>query len=156
MIDYQAIFHIGVRVPDLELAMTELGASMGVTWAESRDNPAQVIWTPTGGSQQVHLKYVYSAEGPQHIELLEGPAGSFWDGREQPGAHHVGIWVDDVRGETDALVAAGWELVGAHRDPADGEGYGVFTYVQPPSGLIVELVDRVVLPMFEQWWSAGS
>jgi catechol 2,3-dioxygenase-like lactoylglutathione lyase family enzyme len=156
MIDYQAIFHIGVRVPDLESAMAELGDSMGVTWAEARDNPAQVIWTPTGGSQELHLKYVYSAEGPQHIELLEGPPGSFWDGRVQPGAHHVGIWADDVRGETDALVAAGWELVGAHRDPADGEGYGVFTYVRPPSGLIVELVDRAVLPMFEQWWSAGS
>ena len=156
MIDFQAIFHIGVRVPDLEQAMAELGSSMGVTWAEARDNPAQVIWTPAGGSQEVHLKYVYSAEGPQHIELLEGPAGSFWDGRDQPGAHHVGIWADDVSGETDALVAAGWELIGAHRDPTDGEGYGVFTYVRPPSGMIVELVDRAVLPMFEQWWSAGS
>ena len=110
------------RTRSPRVANSRATASMGVTWAESRDNPAQVIWTPTGGSQQVHLKYVYSAEGPQHIELLEGPAGSFWDGREQPGAHHVGIWVDDVRGETDALVAAGWELVGAHRDPADGEG----------------------------------
>ena len=31
----------------------------------------------------------------------------------------------------------------------------MFTYVQPPTGLIVELVDRTVLPFFEQWWGAA-
>jgi Glyoxalase/Bleomycin resistance protein/Dioxygenase superfamily len=155
MIDYQAIFHIGIRVPDLAAAMAELGIGLGVTWAEARDNPAQVLWTPDGGLQEIPLKYTYSGEGPQHIELLEGPAGSFWDGREQSGAHHVGVWTDDVAGETTKLVDAGWSLVGAHRDPSDGNGYGVFSYIQPPSGLIVELVDRSVLPMFEKWWAAA-
>jgi lactoylglutathione lyase len=155
MIDYQAIFHIGIRVPDLAHAMDELGESLGVTWAEARDNPAQTLWTPDGGLQAIHLKYVYSADGPQHIELLEGPPGSFWDGRKQSGAHHVGIWTDDVSGDTETLVGAGWTLIGAQRDPSDKNGYGVFSYVQPPSGLIVELVDRSVLPHFEQWWSSG-
>jgi hypothetical protein len=31
----------------------------------------------------------------------------------------------------------------------------MFTYLQPPSGLIIELVDRAVLPHFEQWWGAA-
>ncbi|MFK8025894.1 MAG: VOC family protein [Ilumatobacter sp.] len=155
MIDYQDLFHLGMRVPDLSAAMEELGSSMGVTWSECRENPAQQLWTPDDGLQEIHLRYTYSAEGPQHIELLEGPAGSFWDGNDRTGAHHVGIWVDDITGETDALVAAGWTLIGAHRDPGAGDGYGVFTYVRPPSGLIVELVDRAALPSFEQWWSAA-
>lgn len=156
MIDYQRLFHIGIRVPDLVAAMDELGSSLGVTWAESRENPAQTLWTPEHGLQHLHLKYVYSAEGPQHIELLEGPVGSFWDGREDSGAHHVGVWVDSVTDETDSLVAAGWTLVGAQRSPSDdGGGYGAFSYVQPPSGLIVELVDGAVLPHFEQWWGAA-
>ena len=34
MIDYQRLFHVGVRVPDLGAAMDEIGHSMGVTWAE--------------------------------------------------------------------------------------------------------------------------
>ena len=155
MINYQRLFHIGVRVPNLEEAMDELGSGLRVTWAEARENPAQTLWSPEHGLQQLHLKYVYSAEGPQHIELLEGPAGSFWDGRQDSGAHHQGIWVDSVTDETDVLVAAGWTLVGAQRDPSDGGGYGVFSYVQPPSGLIVELVDSAVLPHFEQWWGAA-
>jgi lactoylglutathione lyase len=146
-------FHLGIRVPDLRAAMEEIGERMGITWAAVRFSSEQTLWTPDGGLQHLALTYTYSAEGPLHLELLEGPPGSVWDGREAPGAHHLGVWSDDVAGETDALVAQGWRVVGAHRDPSEGGGYGVFTYVQPPSGLIVELVDRVVLPHFEQWWS---
>lgn len=156
MIDYQQLFHVGVRVPDLAAAMDQLGASLDVTWSEPRENRAQALWTPEHGLQQLHLKYTYSAEGPQHIELLEGPVGSFWDGRADSGAHHLGIWVDAVTAETDRLIAGGWEIVGAHRDPGDGQGYGVFSYVKPPSGLIVELVDRAALPQFQLWWDAAA
>ncbi len=155
MIDYQDVFHVGVRVPDLELAMDELGSSLGVTWSETRENPTQSLWTPTEGLQEIHLRYTYSAEGPQHIELLQGTAGSFWDGNDRAGAHHMGVWVDDVDGETDQLIAAGWTLVGAQNDPAADAGYGMFTYLQPPSGLIVELVNRAALSFFEQWWGAA-
>jgi lactoylglutathione lyase len=152
MINYQDLFHTGIRVPDLNVAMDELGTSMGVTWSEVRENLAQQLWTPEYGLQTIDLKYTYSAEGPQHIELLQGEAGTFWDGTGCEGAHHLGIWVDDVTTETDALIATGWTLVGAHRDPTADAGYGVFTYLQPPSGLIVELVDRAALPSFEEWW----
>lgn len=155
MINAQDQFHIGIRVPDIDAAMDELGARLNVTWAESRDVVEQSLWTPDTGLQHHHLRFTYSAEGPQHLELLQGPAGSFWDGNDAPGAHHIGIWVDDVAAETSALVDAGWTLLGAQRDPGDGEGYGVFSYIQPPTGLIVELVDRKVEPSFEQWWSAA-
>ena len=33
MIDYQRIYHTGIRVPDLRAAMDELGPALGVTWA---------------------------------------------------------------------------------------------------------------------------
>jgi catechol 2,3-dioxygenase-like lactoylglutathione lyase family enzyme len=154
MIDYQNLFHVGVRVPDLAAAATELGEGLGVTWAEVRESEAQQLWTPKHGAQEHRLKYTYSTEGPQHIELLEGAAGSLWDGNDRPGAHHVGIWVDDVGGETERLVESGWTLVGAHRSPADR--YGIFSYLQPPGALIVELVDRAVLPHFETWWGAAA
>jgi len=155
MIDYQRLFHVGVRVPRLEAAMDELGGSLGVMWAEAREADAQRLWTPEHGMQELRLRFTYSAEGPQHIELLEGPPGSFWDGREHPGAHHVGVWADDLEAETMRLAGIGWTLVGANRDPGDGDGYGVFTYLRPPSGLIVELVDVAVQPFFEQWWAAA-
>ena len=64
MIDYADLFHTGIRVPDLEEAMAELGDGLGVTWAEARENPAQTLWTPTDGLQEIHLRYTYSAEAP--------------------------------------------------------------------------------------------
>ncbi|MGB3734325.1 MAG: VOC family protein [Ilumatobacter sp.] len=155
MINAQDQFHMGIRVPDLDVAMDELGSGLNVTWAEPRDTAEQALWTPETGLQHHHLRYTYSAEGPQHLELLQGPTGSFWDGNDAPGAHHIGIWVDDVAAETSALVDAGWSLRGAQRDPSDGEGYGVFSYIAPPSGFLVELVDRSYESFFEQWWSAA-
>lgn len=154
MIDYQRLYHTGIRVPDLERAMAEMGEPLGVTWATTRETEAQDIWTPQAGQHTLALRYVYSCEGPQHLELLEGPPGSIWDGRDAPGVHHVGVWVDDVQAETDRCVAAGWSVAAAQRSPE--EGYGVFTYVVPPSGTIVELVDAAVLPFFESWWAGES
>lgn len=154
MIDPQDIFHLGVRVADLEAAMSELGSAFGVTWAEVREVDVQDLWTPEDGAHAVPLRFTYSAEGPQHIELLEGAPGSFWDGRRQPGAHHLGVWTDDLPAETERLVELGWQLLAAFRPPS--EGYGLFSYLRPPTGLIVELVDRAVLPHFEAWWAAAT
>lgn len=153
MIDYQRIFHTGIRVPSITAAMDELGESLGVTWAELVETE-QAVWTPDGGAETVGLKFVYSAEGPQHIELLEGAPGSIWDGRGDPGVHHVGVWVSDVAAETERLIRLGWELAAASAPP--DEGYGGFTYVVPPNGTIVELVIDAIEPVFEQWWAGGS
>ncbi len=152
-IDLGRAFHHGVRVADLDAAMAELGPALGLTWAEpqTRDQP---VWTPAEGARVLALRFTYSCEGPDHVELLQGPAGTIWDGREHPGHHHVGVWVDDVAASTTEAIDAGWSLVAA-QSPAE-DGYGLFTYVAPPSGMIVELVSSVALPRFEQWWAGGS
>lgn len=146
-------YHIGVRVPNLEVAMAEMGTDLGLTWCSVQEREQQV-WTPSTGAITVPLRFTYSAEGPQHLELLEGAAGSIWDGRDQPGIHHTGVWVDDVAAETSALLAKGWTLAAAGRSPEDG--FGAFTYVVPPSGLIVELVWSAIAPMFDRWFAGGA
>ncbi|MET0459819.1 MAG: VOC family protein [Ilumatobacteraceae bacterium] len=151
-VDYTNCYHQGLRVPDLDEAMAELGAALSLTWCEPQERE-QAIWLPVGGATTVPLRFTYSADGPQHIELLQGGRGSVWDGAEEPGLHHVGLWSDDVGGETERLLAGGWTLRLAQRDPADG--YGVFTYVQPPCGLLVELVSTAVQPMFQRWFDGG-
>jgi hypothetical protein len=151
-VDYSRCYHQGIRVANLDQAMTELGSSLGVTWCEVQERTQQV-WTPQDGEQTIPLRFTYSSEGPQHIELLEGAPGSIWDGRQNPGLHHVGVWSDDVAGQTQALVAAGWTLAMAQAPP--DKGFGAFTYVQPPSGLIVELVWSALKPMFDRWFAGG-
>lgn len=152
-IDYGRCYHQGVRVPDLDAAMAELGPALGVSWCTPQERE-QSVWLPGTGSVSIPLRFTYSAGEAQHIELLEGAPGSIWDGRERPGIHHVGLWSDDVRGETEQLLAAGWTLQMAQQAPE--EGYGVFTYVQPPSGMLVELVWSAVEPMFRRWFAGGD
>ena len=154
MFDFEEIFHIGIRVPNIETAMEEMGESLNVTWAELVENPSQGLWTPDDGQQNIPLKFVYSREGDQHLELLEGQPGSFWDGNENPGVHHFGVWVDDVKVETERLLGLGWDLLGAAKSPA--EGFGNMTYLAPSNGTILELVASINKPRFERWWGGGS
>ena len=89
-----------------------------------------------------------------HVELLDGAPGSPWDAGATPGAHHLGVWVDDVPAEVEAAVAAGWRIVASAAPPEDG--FGTFAYLAPPAGLIVEVVAARAQPRFEAWWAGGS
>ena len=153
VIGYDRMFHQGVRVPDLDTAMDELGSALGLQWSQPQQRE-QAVWFPESGSTAIALRFTYSREGPQRIELLEGAPGSVWDGVANPGLHHVGVWTDDLAADTAAFVAAGWTLRMAQRPP--DEGYGVFTYVQPPTGFLVELVSTTVAERFERWFAGGS
>jgi len=154
MFDFKEIFHIGIRVPNIETAMEEMGESLNLTWAELVENPSQVLWTPDNGQQSIPLKFVYSCEGDQHLELLEGQPGSFWDGNQNPGVHHFGVWVDDVKTETERLMGLKWELLGAAKSP--DKGFGNMSYLAPSNGTILELVASSNKPRFERWWAGGS
>ena len=154
MIDFEEIFHIGIRVPNIETAMAEMGESLNLTWAELVENPSQSLWTPNSGQQSIPLKFVYLCGGDQHLELLEGRPGSFWDGNKNPGVHHFGVWVGDVKAETERFLGLGWELLGAAKSPE--EGFGNMSYLAPPNGTILELVASVNKPRFERWWSGSS
>jgi len=154
MFDLQEIFHIGIRVPNIYQAMEEMGEALNLTWAEVVESSGQRIWTPENGQQEIPLKFVYSCEGPQHLELLEGPKGSFWDGSEDSGVHHLGVWTADVRSETDRLRSLGWKLLGSARSPE--EGYASMAYLAPPNGTVIELVSSENKPRFDHWYAGGS
>ena len=89
--------------------MAEVGTHAGVTWASVQDRPMSV-WLPASGPVVLQLALTYSVEGPVHLELLQGPAGSIWDANDVPGAHHFGYWSDDVGADTESLLADGWTL----------------------------------------------
>lgn len=153
MLDHSKFFHVGIRVTDIEAAMAEIGGYAGVTWASVQDRP-MTVWQPSTGNVVLQLALTYSVEGPVHLELLQGPAGSIWDGSDAPGAHHFGYWSDDVCADTEAMLSGGYTLELAASAPE--EGYGRFTYVRSPSGYLVEPVSVANKPRFERWWAGGS
>jgi catechol 2,3-dioxygenase-like lactoylglutathione lyase family enzyme len=150
--DHRGLYHHGVRVPDLDQAMAELGSDLNLEWCSVQET-VQTIWTPDSGVHDVPLRFTYSGQGPVHLELLEGAPGSLWDGRENPGLHHLGLWCDDVRGATANALDKGWTVVMSQAEPS--KNYGAFVYLRPPSGLIVELVWSGLKPMFSRWFAGG-
>jgi hypothetical protein len=141
-----------VRVADLDAAMAELGVALGITWASVVEGE-QHVWTPADGAFTTPLRWTYSCEGPQHVELVQGAPGSPWDGGDVPGVHHHGVWVDHVAAETERLVAAGWTVEMAEKPPE--EGYGAVTYVRSPSGFLLEPVTAAIRPVFDRWWAGA-
>jgi hypothetical protein len=153
MIDFQRIFHTGIVVDDLATAQRELGETMNLEWTPVRVFDPLPFWTPADGLQHYRVEAVYSRAGPHHLEICKGPKGSFYDPAVFPDGRHVGVWVDDLKAETEKLIAAGWVVIGAGAPPE--EGYGVLCYLRPPTaGFVVELVSEVLRPAMEAWWSA--
>ena len=106
LFDFSQFFHVGIRVPDIDKAMAEIGPAMGVTWASVQDRQMSV-WLPDEGQVTKHVILTYSAEGPVHLELLQGEPGSIWDADDFPGAHHFGVWSDDPGGDVQRMIDAG-------------------------------------------------
>lgn len=154
MFEYQQVFHVGLLVPDVDEAMREQGDALGVSWARVQHVPDRTVWTPERGAEEVELTFVYSCEGPQHIELLSGSPGSIWDGAVPSGLHHLGVWSDDVASDAARFIDRGWRVVAAATAPE--HGFGSFAYVAPPSGLIVELVASTARSRFDAWFAGGS
>jgi hypothetical protein len=147
------LFHVGLRVPDLEQAMAEYSEAWGCSWCSIRDWPMD-IWFPDRGYTSMEIKLTFSTAGPVRLELIQGSPDTPLDPAQGTGTHHLGYWVDDPKAETERLLAQGWTLVMAANAPEDG--YGRFTYVQAPSGLLVEPVAVANRPRFEAWWAGGT
>lgn len=152
MYDLANLFHIGIRTPDIETSMEELARTMGVTWASVQDEPRSA-WVPGEGQIDIPCKLTYSVEGPVHLELLQGAPGSIWDGNDLQGAHHFGVWSNDVARDTQGLLDNGWTLELAGTSPENG--FGRFTYLRSLTGFLVEPVSIAAKPRFERWWAGG-
>lgn len=146
MIDYRRIFQVCMLVPDLDKAMRHMGEPAGLAWAAPWTFDNLQYWTPRGVVTTPRIRVTYSLQGPQHVELIEPVPGGFFDLAAPRGPHHVGIWSDDVGGETAALVADGWTVEGAAVPPE--QGYGRVSFVRPPGGgMLMEIVSTQIRPM---------
>lgn len=156
VLDWGEVFHMGIIVADLEAAQQELTQSLGVGWTK----PATMAlkgWAPGTGQHSYQLTISFTVEGPVHIELLYGSPGSYYDVSQRgAGLHHIGVWVDDVTKVNQDLVGRGYavELAGASPE----EGYGAFTYVRSPGGVLFEPESGLhgSKERFDRWYAGGS
>lgn len=130
-------YHVCFAVPDLDAAMRELTAALGVSWGEPVESRLET-WD---------YRLVFSREQP-HIELISSVAGSPWEAIA-PRFHHMGFWASCL----DSALRT-WEDAGGtmfYDSRTQGRRFG---YVDlPASGVRVEAVDEIQREGFLARWA---
>jgi catechol 2,3-dioxygenase-like lactoylglutathione lyase family enzyme len=123
----EPFFHVGLIVEDLDAAITELSAALGLEFNEPHES--------TYGDS--HIRVCYSIQGPPYVELIQGEPGSLWSTTGGPHADHIGYFVDDLEASQAQLEAAGVPV------DIDGTSFGNrFAYHRAPAGgMRIELID---------------
>jgi hypothetical protein len=92
-------FQVGFVVPDLEPAMKEFGAGLGV----------EMIGPQERDLGDAVLRIAFARTLPPYVELIQGPPGSLWDATAGARIHHLGYWSEDMDADSARLEAAGLE-----------------------------------------------
>ncbi len=145
------ISHTALAVPDLEKAMSGYGKALGLTWARPQQRAIRI--RVAAGDLTTEIRFTYSRQGPPHLELIEGAAGTIW--APVSGLHHIGLWSDQLESDAAQLEHRGMalEVAGLSRSGRQPSG---FTYHRSTHGLRVELVDAAARPAFERWFAGGD
>ncbi|MFJ9626518.1 VOC family protein [Streptomyces sp. NPDC101175] len=138
-------FHLGLVVEDFEATLAELTAAFGYEWC-AEIGGAVPLTLPTGDAV-LDISCAYSRTLPR-LEIVRRIPGTLWE-PVAGGVHHVGYWSDDVDEDTAGLTRQGF-VTEARRA---GSGGASFAFLRGPSGLLVELVDRVARPGLERYWT---
>ncbi len=146
------IFHVGLVVEDIELAMEQLGRRLALDWAPLQERDQQVF-RGTGEPCTEHIRFTYSRQGTPHLELIESRERRLWSPGAPGQLHHVGAFSEDLPRQSALLVEQGamLEMAGG-----DGSAPAGFAYHLLPGPMRVELVEAARRPEFEAWMAGGD
>ncbi|WP_405854928.1 VOC family protein [Streptomyces sp. NBC_01515] len=142
-------FHLGFVVEDFEGTLAEFSAAFGYEWC-AEIGGAVPLTLPTGNAV-LDISCAYSRTVPR-LEIVRRIPGTLWEPVAGGGVHHVGYWSDDVAADAAELIGQGF-VTEASRSASGG---APFAFLRGPSGLLVELVDRVARPGLEKVWGHGE
>jgi Glyoxalase/Bleomycin resistance protein/Dioxygenase superfamily len=141
------VFHVGLVVADIELAMKTIGENLGIGWASVQQR-TQPVRTGAGEVREEPIVFTYSSDGPPHVELIQSTPGSVWEVTPEGCLHHIGAFVEDV---TVTPTGMSLEFGGGRRETPAG-----FAYYVSDAGFRVELVDGSRRGQFDAWFSGGD
>src|SRR5579859_6992061 len=98
------LYHIGLTVPDLGVAMEQYTAAFGFSWATTHESRLEVI--VDGERRRAEIAVTYSVQGPPYLELVQERSGSIW-GADGFALSHVGFWAEDLAAGQRALDESG-------------------------------------------------
>lgn len=137
--------HIGFVVEDFDRAVTEQARLFGWEMA-----PARVVegdFLVAGETRHLSFRIAWSFDGPPHFEFVESVADT---PLQATGVHHVAYWVDDLSSAIKRFETDGYRVAMTRADENGVSPYR-FAYVEGPDGAIVELMDDVIRPAYEEY-----
>jgi catechol 2,3-dioxygenase-like lactoylglutathione lyase family enzyme len=142
------LYHVGIVVPDIEVAQAHLTDLLGITWGPILETDALDVRDGAGHDLVVPNKVSYSTE-PPHLELVEEVPGSVWECNEHSNLHHIGVWTDALPADSAVYseLRCPLQLCGRAADGALQQ----FAYHRDPLGVRIELVDLAMKPMMEEF-----
>jgi len=131
-------FQIGVHVSDIDNAMQEITAGLGLSWTDIRDM--------TVG--EWNIRVAFARQGPPFIELVQGPPGSPWHVASGSSIDHLGYWTSEYERERERLNSIDLpELRG---------GAGRVHFHLPAAGFRLELFDDEGKDAFYKAWGLDT
>ena len=132
---YEAYFHIGILVKDVEAARADFTARLGVQF-----EPVHSQQIATGETS----RFCYSLQGPPYLELVEMSGTGSWSPDQPEGFHHIGLSDPDV----PARCAAFGDRVDLIAPSADGSPLVALTPPEALHGVRVEYFDASMAARF--------
>jgi catechol 2,3-dioxygenase-like lactoylglutathione lyase family enzyme len=132
---YEAYFHIGILVKDVEAARADFTARLGVEF-----EPVHSQQIATGET----TRFCYSLQGPPYLELVEMTGAGSWSTAQPEGVHHIGLSAPDL----PARCASFGGRVDLIAPAADGSPLVALTPPEALHGVRVEYFDANVAARF--------
>jgi hypothetical protein len=142
------LYHVGIVVPDVEVAQAHLADLLGITWGPVLHVEALDVRDGDGNDLVVPNTLCYSTE-PPYLELVQEVPGSVWECNEHSNLHHIGVWTDALPADSARYSELRCPLQLCGRD-ADGS-LVQFAYHRDPLGVRIELVDLGMKSMMEEF-----
>jgi hypothetical protein len=141
------LFHVGIVVPEIEVARERLSSLLGVEWGPIVESDTE-IRTASGSDEIVSLRLCYSTTAP-HLELVEERAGTPWVCNAFSNLHHIGFFSDALPGDAGQLEGAACPLEICGRAGQDAPR--MFSYHRDPLGVRIEYVDAAGRSLMEDF-----
>jgi catechol 2,3-dioxygenase-like lactoylglutathione lyase family enzyme len=142
------LYHVGIVVPDVEVAKAHFTDLLGITWGPVVETEGLPVREGDGAERIVPNMLCYSTE-PPYVELVQEVPGTVWECNEHSNLHHIGVWTDALPADSATYTELRCPLQLCGRD--DDGALVQFAYHRDPLGVRIELVDIAMKPMMEEF-----
>ncbi len=142
------LYHVGIVVPDVEVAQAHLAELLGISWGPVVHVDALDVRDGDGHDLVVPNTLCYSTE-PPYLELVQEVPGTVWECNEHSNLHHIGVWTDTLPTDSARYTELRCPLQLCGRE-GDGS-LQQFAYHRDPLGVRIELVDLAMKSMMEEF-----